>query len=178
MSTVVLVIPSTGYHPKEYKQTKHTLEEAEINVLTASDITPTAIAEDDTRTSVDMSLGEVDMDKYDGVFFLGGVGAEKYLNNPLGYNLVVSAKKKGKLYGAMQVSTRILARAGVLEGEQATGWNEDNKLGDILDQNNSSYVENDPVVVSGDVITAVDSDSALPFGKAIVQRLQEKNEDQ
>ncbi|MFB6225840.1 MAG: DJ-1/PfpI family protein [Candidatus Paceibacteria bacterium] len=176
MDTVVLVIAGTGYHPKEYKQTKHALEEEDINVLTASDITPTAIAEDDTRTSVDMSLSEVDMTKYDGVFFLGGVGAEKYLNNSLCYNLAVSAKKENKLYGSMQVSTRILARAGVLEGEQATGWDEDGRLGDILEQNNAKYIEEDPVAVSGDVITAVDSDSALPFARAITERLKEKRE--
>ncbi len=172
MKSIVLVIAGTGYHPEEYKKIKEELESQKINVVTASDITPDAIAEDESRTNVDMKLSEVDMKNFEGVVFLGGAGAERYLNNHLSYRLAVSAKNKGKIYGAIQVSTRILARAGVLEHKMATGWNEDNRLEGILRKNNAEYEDTEPVVVDGKAITAVDSESADKFGRAIARKLK------
>jgi len=172
MPSIILVIAGTGYHPEEYKKLKEELESQNINVVTVSDIAPDAIAEDESRTNVDLRLSEVDMENYGGVIFLGGAGAEKYLNNHLSYQLAVSAKNKDKIYGAIQVSTRILARAGVLEYKEATGWNEDNRLEGILRKNNAEYEDKEPVVIDGKAITAVNSDSAEKFGRAIARELK------
>ena len=69
-------------------------------------------------------------------------------------------------YGAICVSPRILAKAGVLHGKRATGWDEDGKLKYVFEKRDVVY-EYAPVVTDGRIVTADGPASAKEFGEAI-----------
>lgn len=187
LKTVLLIIASQGYQPIEYGHTRKMLEDAGIKVEVASNLKQDAFANPNNnhtkscgcnkavpayqKVHVDLALSEVDADKYDGIFIIGGSGALDFLDNQITHKIIQALAKNGKAFGAICISPRILAKAGVLEGKKATGWDEDNKLSGIFKQYNVTYVKK-PVVVDGNLITANGPSAAIAFGKEIVNVLQ------
>ncbi len=173
MSTklVLFVVAHKGYQPVEYATPKKLLEQAGYKVVTASDQAGTSTATDDSETPVDIVLSKVNMDHYDGIFFIGGSGSLEHLDNQTSYNLIKKANAVHKVIGAICVATRILAKSGVLTGKSATGWNGDNELGAIYRQYNVNYVHED-VVVDDTIITAVGPEAAEKYGQNCLSLLQ------
>ncbi len=170
---IVLIVASKDYQPVEYKDTKRVLNQAGFNVITVSPKSGYAYATDGTRTLVDKVLNKFDYKKYDGIFIIGGPGAHAELDTQLIYSTMRNAYSSGKAIGAICYSPRILAKAGILEGKKATGWNDDNKLDDIFKQYQVIY-NKQPVVTDGNIITADGPNSAQAFGKAIIKILKDK----
>lgn len=100
-------------------------------------------------------------------FFIGGPGAMDFLDNQTSYTLIKKTAEAKKPFGAICVSTRILAKSGVLQGKRVTGWDDDNLLGDILKSAGALYVKKD-VVVDGNIITATGPSAAQEFGAQIL----------
>lgn len=165
--TVLLLIASQGYEPTEYGTAKQALKEAGFNVVTISNKMGEAVAKDNTTTNVDMLLDDATIDSGDGLYIIGGPGAVEFLDNGKVHKLLQEWKNTGKPYGAICISPRILAKAGVLRGKKATGWNGDGNLSQIF---NESGVEYDPqaVIIDGNVITGSGPQASEEFGKAIV----------
>ena len=151
--------------------TKKVLEDNNIEVVTGSDAEGQAYATDGSVAHVNMTIPEIDMDLFDGIFLVGGAGAMKYLDTGDMYNLVRTAERDGKAYGAICAAARILARAGVLTGKKATGWDGDEKLEPLFKKHDVEYVR-EPVVTDGKVVTARGPKEAEEFGKAIVNVLK------
>ncbi len=170
MKKVLLVIASQNFQPVEYEVTRRVLEDADIEVLAASDEPGDAVATNDTATRVDVVLKDVDAQKYDGIFFIGGGGALEHLDTQESNRVLNEAMVHQVPYGAICISPRILAKAHVLIGKKATGWDLDNELADIFAQNNVQYVR-ESVVVDGNVITANGPQAAEEFGRKIVEVL-------
>jgi protease I len=172
--TIVLIIAHQGYQPVEYGLTKKTIEGAGIKVITASDKLGMAIAKKmDPPTQyqeapIDLLVQNVEPSTYDGVFIIGGPGAMDHLDNAITYHVVQSFFKASKPLGAICISPRILAKAGVLKGKKSTGWDHDNQLADILAHHGALY-ERGSVMVDGNIITADGPMAAQKFGQAIVQ---------
>lgn len=192
MKTILLVIASQGYQPIEYGYTRKVLEEAGFKVLVASDKAGIAYAKpsvnhskqcDDpacnkTNSSVDYEKAIVDLTvakanpaNYDGIFIIGGPGAMEFLDNEATYKLMQTSAQKGKPFGAICISPRILAHAGLLGGKVATGWNGDKKLEALFKKYNVVH-KKDAVVTDGTIVTADGPQAALGFGKAIVELLR------
>lgn len=167
---VVLVIASEGYQPIEYGVTKDVLEEAGVTVITASDKPGGAVATDNSVTSVDVTIHDLNVNDYDGIFLIGGSGAMAALDNETVYALIRKAVKRPMPYGAICISTRILAKANAIAGKQATGWNGDNTLLAIYNAHDVAFIDKD-VVIHGLLVTAVGPASAEVFGKAILRVL-------
>ncbi|MBT4855820.1 hypothetical protein HOM50_02530 [bacterium] len=167
---VLLVIASKEFQPVEYGKTKEVLEDNNIEVVTASDASGQAYATDGSVVHINLTLDEIDMSLFDGIFLIGGGGAMKYLDTGVMYNLLRTAQRESRAYGAICISPRILAAAGVLNGKKATGWDSDDKLTEVFKKHNVEYVK-EPVVVDGNLVTAVDPKAAEEFGKAIVKIL-------
>lgn len=172
---ILFVIAYEGYHSLEYGIPKTILENGGYTVVTASDKEGSATAHDGTVASVDLSLHKVQATAYDGIFFIGGPGALAHLDNETSYALIKAAHHAKKIVGAICISTRILAKAGVLKGKQATGWNGDNELPAIYQEYDVRYV-NQSVAVDETIITATNPDAAQEFGEQIVMVLQHKKE--
>lgn len=164
---VIFVVAHEGYQPVEYSAPKQILESVGFEVVTASDKADMAIAKDSSITPVDVILDDVRIEDYDGLFFIGGPGALRHLDNVVSYTLLKKWKETGKPYGAICISPRILAKAGVLRNKKATGWDEDNELALIFEKNGVDYVR-ESVVTDGDVVTADGPKAAQDFGREIL----------
>lgn len=170
MNKVVLVIAAEGYQSIEYSVPKSILENSGITVLTASDQPGTATAHDGTTTTIDLTLEQIDVDDVDALFFIGGPGAMEHLDNPTSHALAQQCAKKRKPFGAICISTRILANSGAIPGRRVTGWDGDGELEKTLKLAGVAYVRSD-VVVDGSLITAVGPNAAQAFGAKILNTI-------
>lgn len=172
MKPILLVIAHEDFQPMEYSAPKRMLLASGFEVKTASDLLGTAIsAIDQEEVRVDVVLEDVVVSDYDGIFFIGGPGALEFLNNEKSYRVIREAAKECKVWGAICISPRILAAAGVLKGRKVTGWDDDNELVGILSGVGAEYIR-EPVVVDGNLITASGPAVAEEFGREIVRVLK------
>lgn len=168
----LFVVASSDYQPVEYQVPKNLLEQAGFTVVTASDAPGTAQATDHSTTPIDILIQDVIITDYDGIFFIGGAGALKHLDNHSSYTLITKAAQAKKVIGAICISTRILAHSGILKDKQATGWNGDNELGAIYQEHRIHYVPKD-VVVDGRIVTATGPNAAREYAEMVITLLQE-----
>jgi protease I len=170
MKKALLIVASKGYQPLEYAGPKKALEEAGFEVITGSDKIGEATAKDGSVTYAEVVIEGINISDYEGLFFIGGPGALMYLDNENSYKLLREWQKSGKPYGAICISPRILAKAGVLSGKRSTGWDDDGELAEIFSSNGVDYVRDD-VVVDDKVVTASGPEMARQFGEKIVEVL-------
>lgn len=176
---VLFVIASEGFQPIEYGDAKKVLEAAGHQVVTVSDRAGVAVAKDGSEVVVGLTTRDLvanhltpapllgkERGDYDALFFIGGAGAMECLDNEMSYRLLREWQKIGKPYGAICISPRILAKAGVLKNKKATGWDGDGELGKILSAHGAEYVRQ-AVVVDGNVVTANGPSAAREWGEKI-----------
>jgi protease I len=166
-----LIVASNGYQPVEYGVPQEMLATDGFKVITISDRAGVALAKDSSTTIVDITVDQVNVVDFDGIFAIGGPGALECLDTPRVHDIFKQMQILKKAYGAICISPRILAHAGVLAGKQATGWDDDNKLSEIFSKH-GVQLTNQPVVVDGNVITATGPQAAQEFAIAIVKILK------
>ncbi len=168
MKTILLIVAYRDFQEQEYFDVKEILEASGFAVVTASDELGIALAHGGRQTKVDILLEQVVPKDFSGIFFIGGPGALEHLDAQESVRILNEAMLLQIPYGAICIAPRILARAHVLVGKQATGWDLDGQLADIFAQNNVSYVQK-PVVVDGTIITGNGPAAAKEFAEAIVK---------
>jgi len=171
MKKVLLIIAHHGFQPREYEKPKKVLTVAGVRVETASDQAGVAVSSiTHEQVKVDVTLENVEAADYDGIFLIGGPGALEHLDNEKTYQIIRQAVQAGKAFGAICISPRILAKAGVLKDKKATGWNNDDQLAAILARAGAEYVC-EPVVSDGKLVTAWGPDAAEEFGQEILKAI-------
>lgn len=168
---VALLIAHKDYQPTEYGIVNEILTSNNVETITASDEPTVATATDGSTTDVDTTIDRLNPVELDGLFVIGGKGALDCLDNPTVHTLLQQMMTLKKLYGAICISTRILAKAEVLAHKKATGWNKDDQLQDIFNQHDAKYIR-EPVVTDGLVITADGPESAGDFAEAILKAIK------
>jgi len=167
---VLLIIAHQGFQPIEYTTPKTILESNNIQVITASNKPGTATASNGNKATVDITTNKIEIKNYAGIFIVGGPGALENLDNDTTYALLKEAAKLGKPFGSICISTRILAKAGVIKDKKVTGWDGDNELSEILKKYNAIYIKEKCVLdPDGNIITATDPTAAQAFGEKIVE---------
>ena len=169
---VLLVVAQQGYQGDEYSGPKSALEAAGFTVVTASDQPGVATADDNSTTAIDITLDRIKVKEYEGIYFIGGSGAMEHLDSEQSYALIRAAMRLEIPIGAICISTRILAKAGALQGKLATGWDGDGAIGEIYKQHGAEYTGKD-VTVDGIIVTAIGPRAAREFGAQIVSLLQD-----
>lgn len=172
---VVFIVASKDYQPIEYHIPKHLIEQSGCTVITASDTHGTIVAKDGTIGHAELLFNHINPENFDAIVFIGGPGALEHLDNQTSYDLLKKTEELDKIIGAICISTRILAKAGILKNTFATGWNGDNELDALYAQNKVRFKPND-VVVDGKIITATGPGAAREFAENIISLLTEKNE--
>jgi putative intracellular protease/amidase len=168
---IILLIAHRGYQPIEYGLTKKILsQESSFEVLTASNKPGNAEAIDSSTTLVDLTIDQIDPNGIDALFLIGGAGALAALDSKSVYTILQQMLALKKPFGAICIAPRILAKAGVLGGKKATGWDGDHLLNDIFHEHAVTY-SHDPVTVDGSIVTASGPEVADKFAWQIIQVL-------
>lgn len=164
---IVLLIADKDYQPIEYGVTKEILSEnPSLEILTACNKPGKAVATDSSTTQVDLTINQLNPHDIDGLFIIGGSGALEALDIPAVHTLLQEMMALNKLYGSICIASRILAKAGVLGGKRATGWDGDNNLSDIFLEHAVTYTK-EPVTTDGLVVTATGPQAAEKFAQSI-----------
>jgi len=172
MKKVAIIIAFKNFQDKEYFETKNVLEKAGIKVTTVSTDRGMAVGVYGGEAQVDEILSEVSVGEFDGIIFIGGPGALKFLDNDISYKIIKEAVEAKKILAAICISPLILAKAGVLKNKKATVWSSplDRKPIKILKENGAEYLKED-VVVDGELITANGPAAAHEFGEKVLTHL-------
>lgn len=168
MKKAVLVIAEKNFRDEEYLVPKGLLEEAGIEVLTASTTKNQAEGKLGARVQPDILLTEVEPAEIDALVFIGGGGSSQYFDDPAVHTLAQETASAGKLLAAICIAPVILARAGLLKEKKATvyidGVEELRRAGAV-------YTEK-PVVTDGRLLTANGPEAAEAFGRELVTLLK------
>jgi protease I len=169
---VLFIIAPNDFRDEEYLYPREILEEEKINVSVASKSMDEACGMPGARVEPDLLLSEVEVDEYDGIVFIGGIGAKSYWNDKDALRICKEAVSEGKILAAICIAPIILAYAGVLEGVKATVLPSEK---DRLVKSGAIYTGG-KVKVDGKIITANGPNAAGDFGKKILEILRENPE--
>jgi protease I len=168
----VLIVAFRDFRDEEYFIPKKILEEAGIEVKTASNKMGQAIGSGGGDTEVDLLVENLNPADFDAVVFSGGSGCLQNLDNESSYKVIRETVSQDRILAAICISPVILAKAGVLQGKKATVWSSalDKSPIKILKDNKAIY-EIKSVVRDGKIITANGPSAAQEFGAAILEAL-------
>ena len=175
---ILMIIAPNNFRDEEFFIPKRLFEENYFKVVVASSTKkPTSMF--GKSVVVDMNLSQAldllnknnDSDVVDvvAVVFPGGSGVPVYYDNEIIKNIVVNAYNNNKVIGAICLAPIILAKAGVLEGRQATVW--DHSFITTLQSYGAVY-KKEGVVVDGNVVTSNSPKHAEEFANAILSLLE------
>jgi protease I len=168
---VVIIIASDNFRDEEFSNTKKALQEHGVDTTVASSkLSESHGARGLIKVKPDMLVSKININDYDGIAFIGGIGAEEYFNDPTTHKLATDAYAKGKIVSAICIAPVILANAGLLKGKQFNVWPSEVKTVEAK----GGIFNSKSVVIDGNIITAKDVDASLEFGTKIAERLMSK----
>lgn len=166
MTEVLMVVAQEIFRDEEYLDPKEVLESHGAHVVTASRSAGKSIGKLGAVVDAQLSLTESTHRTWDAVIFVGGAGASTYFDDPEAHALARAALENGVL-AAICIAPSILARAGLLEGVQATAFA--SQKADLLAH--GAIWRDKHVVTEGKIVTADGPDAAHEFGNAIADLL-------
>jgi len=166
----LFIVAQQGYQDLEYGVPKQILEQAGIETVTAAKVKGVASGKVHS-TMATLALGEVRVEDYEVIIFVGGPGAVRYQQDKEAHRIALQTVEKGILLGAICIAPTILAYAGVLKNKQATVWNEDGEEAPLFKKMGITFTGK-AVTQDGKIITANGPGAARDFGKKIVEILQ------
>lgn len=167
---VAMIIAKDGFRDEEYLQPKEVLTKSGIVVDTFSSSTGTAKGMLGAKVKVDKTIDELNVDDYDGIIFVGGVGSSEYWDNTKAHKIAQDAVSKNKVLAAICIAPVTLAKAGVLKGKKATVFSSEVVQ---LKSYGASYTGKD-VEVDGKIVTGSGPHAAKKFGETIRDLLLKK----
>lgn len=169
---VLMIIAFRDFKDEEYFIPREILEKAGVEVAVASDKKGMAYGVAGGEAIVGLTISEVEGDDFDAIIFIGGGGAQKYIESVDCHRVAWEAVAGERVLAAICIAPAILAKAGVLKGKKATVWSSpmDRAAIKILEENGAKYT-NEPVVVDGKIITANGPEAAEEFGRKMIEAL-------
>ena len=164
----VMIIAHSNYRDEELKVPFDILKSGGVDVKVASNDLGVAKGMLGGVTTPDMLVGDINVEDFDAVIFVGGAGASCYWDDKTAHRIANETIAKGKLLGAICIAPVTLANAGVLKGKNATVWASEGKA---LQAGGAHYTKKG-VEIDGNIITANGPVSAEAFGKAILNKLK------
>lgn len=119
---IVMIIAFRDFRDEEFAKPAATLKQAGATLIVASSQLGTAEGMLGLRIPVDKLIGDVQVEDYDAVVFVGGTGAQGYFKDPVAHRIAREAVAQGKVLGAICIAPVILAEAGVVAGKRATAF--------------------------------------------------------
>ena len=164
----VLIMASDGFEeaelfvPLELLRTRGCKVALAAPSMTAIQAT---VLDDPGRTiRPDMTISAVNADDWDALVIPGGlINPDHLRTNAEAVALVRRFVDTGRIVGAICHGPWLLVEADVLRGRRVTGWR---SIRTDL-RNAGADVRNDPVVIDGQLVTAVGPDDAVAFADAV-----------
>lgn len=172
----VLVPLAQGCEELEAVTVIDLLRRAEIEVTTASLDNDPVHASRGTILVADTSLDEAIHQEYDMVVLPGGLpGADHLRDDPRIINFIKQLAEAGKYTCAICAAPKVLAKAGILEGKDATAY-----PGTLenLENLGNTRIKSEPVVIDGKVITSRGPGTAMDFALTLIEVLAGKEKRQ
>ncbi len=164
---ILMIIASQNFRDEELLIPKKLFEKEGYQVVIASSSLKPAKGMLGALITPQILIDQVNVDDYDAIVFVGGVGAQEYFHNSVAHKIAREAVAKGKVLGAICLAPRILAEAGVLKGKKATVWQSEGKA---LEDKGAIYTGK-PVEIDGKIVTGAGPFAAEEFAKAILNLL-------
>ena len=167
MKKMVFVVAPEVFRDEEYIEPKTILEDAGIEVTTASTVVGEIYGKIKIKAQSQMLAKDIKVDDFDGIFFVGGGGAAVYFEDETVHDIARQFYAKGKLVSAICIAPVILANAGLLQNKKATVFPSG---ADILIQNGANYTGNS-VEVDGNIVTGNGPEAAKEFVEILLNLL-------
>ena len=167
---IVMIIASSKFRDEEFKIPYDLFRAEGAKVVIASSSLRESVGMLGLKVRPEKLLSQIDIDSFDALILVGGIGATEYWNNKTVHRLLKEAFNKGKVIGAICISPVTLANAGILKGKRATVWpTEASRLRAKGAIYTGKGVERD-----GDIITANGPQSASAFADEVIKALCHK----
>ncbi len=164
---VALIVASQNYRDEELFETKMALDAAGIQSVIASTRIGIIRGTLGGIAEANILIGQLSIDEYDAIIFIGGIGAAEYVANPFALNLAREAVRNRKILAAIGTAPTILANAGVLTGVRVTSLlSERPRLVMAGAFHTGTPVEEDRLIITGR-----DPGAAMQFGRNIADSL-------
>jgi len=162
-----LIVASQNFRDEELFETKRALDAAAVQTVTASTRIGIIMGALGNIAEANILVGQLRVEDYDAIIFIGGPGAVEYAANPAALNLAREAVRQRKILAAISTAPTILANAGVLTGVRATSFlSERNRLILAGAVYTGIPVEQDRLIITGSGPAA-----SIQFGRAIADAL-------
>jgi protease I len=162
-----LIAASQNFRDEELFETKRALDAAAIQTVIASTRIGIIMGALGGIAEANILVGQLRVEDYDAIIFIGGPGAVEYVANPAALNLAREAVRQRKILAAIDTAPTILANAGVLTGVRATSFlSERNRLILAGAVYTGIPVEQDRLIITGSSPAA-----SIQFGRAIADAL-------
>lgn len=162
-----LIVASQNFREEELFETKRALDAAAVQTVIASTRIGIIRGALGNIAEANILVGQLRVDDYDAIIFIGGPGAVEYVANPVALNIAREAVRQRKILAAIDTAPTILANAGVLTGVRATSFlSERNKL--ILA---GALYTGIPVEQDGLIITSSGPAASMQFGRAVADAI-------
>jgi len=162
-----LIAASQNFRDEELFETKRALDAAAIQTVIASTRIGIIRGTLGGIAEANILVGQLRVEDYDAIIFIGGLGAVEYVANPAALNLAREAVRQRKILAAISTAPTILANAGVLAGVRATSFlSERNRLILAGAVYTGIPVEQDRLIITGSGPMA-----SIQFGRAIADVL-------
>ncbi len=169
MARALFIVAQSGYRDIELIEPLRILKAAG-HLCTIASVKAGDAQGADGHVAAVVSVKDVKVDDFDAVIVIGGPGAPKLAEHPEVLQLLRDAKARQKKLAAICIAPTILAKAGVLNGRQATVF-ETAESKRILQQGGAIFVGK-PVVVEPGLVTGNGPRAAAEFGRKVAEMLR------
>jgi protease I len=167
MKRVVFITAPTVFRDEEYYKPKQILENAGIEVVTASVKIGDLTGRFGFKTTSSILIEEVNPDNFDAIVFVGGDGASIFFDDTNTLKLANIFFQQNKPTAAICIAGVTLANAGILKGKKATVFIDGKES---LIKGGAAYTGS-LLEIDRNIITANGHEAAEVFGKAILKVL-------
>ncbi|MCL2460519.1 MAG: DJ-1/PfpI family protein [Euryarchaeota archaeon] len=169
---VLIVIAPLDFQDEELSKTIAELEKKDISYTIISTREGLAVGMRGGKVLIDKTVSDMyhTTDTYAALIIIGGSGTPATLWNSKNLRtLATEYYEKQKIVAAICLAPVVLARAGILQGKNATVFNDDSFIAE-LKTGGATYVSS-PIVVDGTIITGNGPSAAPAFGEKIAKAI-------
>lgn len=170
---ILMVIAHNNFRDEEFLIPKEIFENNNYNVDIVSDRKCISTGKLGYQINIKKSFEDIQnkIDEYCCISITGGNGSKDFLwENKILRNIIIDFYNKNKIIAAICISPIIFAKANLLKNKRVTFYKNDKEAYEIMKQS-QCIIENEDVVVDGNIITSNGPESSRIYGNKIIEIL-------